>query len=133
MTVSFAKSVIRKKGVGTRVVTEAGTSRIEQALTEHKRYNGVEPCDTTERLENISLREISEETNILNHKDCSTTITSSLHVNRLKTKLERLSNGISTSNSSAHAKQVATRSAVKPKLNANHLSFALTNPPKRPT
>ena len=113
----------QKKGVGTRVLTEAGISRIELAVTERKRYNDVEHCDTIERLENISLREISKETNILNHKDCYTTFTSSLHINRLKTKFERLSNSIPSNNSSAHEEQVATRSAVKSKLNANYCIF----------
>lgn len=105
----------RKKSSGTRILTDAGISRIQQVIIDRKRYNDVANWDTIERLEHVSLNEIAKETDILNHKDCYTTFTSAQHISRLKAKYDKLFSSEIPGSSTQQKKQPALRSAVNSK------------------
>ena len=50
----------KKKSSGTRILTDAGISRIQQVIIDRKRYNDVANWDTIERLEHVFLSEIAK-------------------------------------------------------------------------
>jgi len=113
----------RKKSSGTRILTDAGISRIQQVIIDRKRYNDVANWDTIERLEHVSLNEIAKETDILNHKDCYTTFTSAQHISRLKAKYDKLFSSEIPGSSTQQKEQPALRSAVNSKLNTSRCIF----------
>lgn len=68
----------------TRKLGDTGFERVRQAAAERKKYNDVDNFHTIERIQNS---DVDEETDILYHKDCYSTFTSSDKIARLKKKI----------------------------------------------
>uniref|UniRef100_UPI00358E3F4F fibrillin-1-like n=1 Tax=Myxine glutinosa TaxID=7769 RepID=UPI00358E3F4F len=72
----------------TRNLGDAGIQRVREAAAERKKYNDSENWHTVERIQNIDFKEITKQTEVLNHKDCYSTFTSSFKITRLWKKYE---------------------------------------------
>lgn len=69
----------------TRKLGETGFERVRHAAAERKKYNDGDNFHTIERIQNS---DVDEETDIIYHKDCYSTFTSSDKITRLKKKYE---------------------------------------------
>ena len=72
----------------TRKLGEVGIQRAREAAAERKKYNDAENFNTIERIQDIDFEEITKETEVINHKDCYSTFTSSFKLTRLRKKYE---------------------------------------------
>ena len=88
----------------TRKLGEAGIQRVRQAAADRRKYNDLANMHTVERLQATDFDELMKTTDVLNHKDCYATFTSSLHIARLKTKYESSLSSTSTSKTGSPSK-----------------------------
>lgn len=88
----------------TRKLGEAGIQRVRQTAADRRKYNDLANMHTVERLQATDFDELMKTTDVLNHKDCYATFTSSLHIARLKTKYESSLSSTSTSKTGSPSK-----------------------------
>ena len=99
----------------TRKLGQQGLQKLLQTSDERKRFNDVEHFEILGRLQASNLDELCQKGEILYHKDCYATFTSSLHLNRLKNKVDNASTGSESTEASSTQNEARTalRSVVK--------------------
>ena len=95
----------------TRKLGEAGIQRVRQTAADRKKYNDLANLHTVERIQAADF-EALKTTDVLNHKDCYATFTSSLQIARLKTKYESSLSSTSTSSDTFPTSRRSLRSEV---------------------
>ena len=85
----------------TRKLGQQGLQKLLQTIDKRKRFNDVEHFEILGRLQASNLDELCQKGEVLYHKDCYATFTSSLHLNRLKNKVDNASTGSESTEASS--------------------------------
>ena len=98
-----------------RKLGQQGLQKLLQTIDERKWFNDVEHFEILGRLQASNLDELCQKVAVLYHKDCYATFTSSLHLNRLKNKVDNASTGSESTEASSTQNEARTalRSVVK--------------------
>lgn len=105
----------------TRNLGDAGIQRVREAAAERKKYNDSENLHTVERIQDIDFEGITKQTDVLNHKDCYSTFTSSFKITRLRAKYE----STRATSSSAPERSSSPRPSLRSKLSIMDIDLCI--------